>query len=411
MSDERPIVVVGRRPSADDERAKAEARRIWEEDRAQLVFRQPFLATLALYLEIVPVVDCRLATAATDGGRVYVDPYFLKTLTPEERLFVLAHEVWHCALSHFTRRQGRRPRLWNVAIDHEVNALLRREGLQMPNSAVYFPEHEGRNAEAVYDWLQSQPNLDDDSDLLARGPLGDDHLDDEAPPEPGVGTIDPDYAPGLSADELDRWPERVLAAAQQAERLQADLPAELQRLVEGVRRPTLPWRELLRQFVTRVFGGKRVWLPPNRRYVSRGLYLPSRREERVRVVVALDTSGSTYGDIPDFVSEMASLMAAFGRYEVVVVHCDAAVKHVETWTPERPPPTGEGFRIHGGGGTDFRPVFDYVRDELEPPDCLVYLTDGYGDAPNRPAPYPTLWVLTADGRAPASWGEVARLVP
>ena len=45
-------------------------------------------------------------------------------------------------------------------------------------------------------------------------------------------------------------------------------------------------------FTSRI-GGERRWLPPNRRYVSQGLYLPGKMEEELSTWVAVDTSGST----------------------------------------------------------------------------------------------------------------------
>lgn len=45
----------------------------------------------------------------------------------------------------------------------------------------------------------------------------------------------------------------------------------------------------------------------------------------------------------------------------------------------------------GGGGTDFRPVFEYIEENDLRPDALVYLTDGYGDFPERRPNYDVLW--------------------
>lgn len=134
----------GSAPDDADKIAKAEAKRTWERDRASLLIEQPFVAMLTMNLDIVPAVDCRLPTASTDGSRIYINPYFLKTLTSDERIFVLAHEVWHCALQHFPRQGPREPELWNVAIDHEVNAMLRGQGLTMPDDCVYFQQWEGK---------------------------------------------------------------------------------------------------------------------------------------------------------------------------------------------------------------------------------------------------------------------------
>ena len=44
------------------------------------------------------------------------------------------------------------------------------------------------------------------------------------------------------------------------------------------------------------------------------------------------------------------------------------------------------------------------------PDVLVYVTDGYGTAPEKAPPYPVLWVLTEDGTEKFSpWGQKIHL--
>ena len=59
----------------------------------------------------------------------------------------------------------------------------------------------------------------------------------------------------------------------------------------------------------------------------------------------------------------------------------------------------DGSKIEwaGGGGTSFCPVFKFMKKEGIQVDCLIYITDGFGDAPEEPPPYPVLWILTKDG--------------
>jgi predicted metal-dependent peptidase len=81
-----------------------------------------FFATLALRL--LPGPDWGIDTLATDGRRLAYRPDFVTTLTPDELLGVVAHEVLHNALAHHARRDWREPRRWNVACDLAVNPLL-----------------------------------------------------------------------------------------------------------------------------------------------------------------------------------------------------------------------------------------------------------------------------------------------
>ena len=95
------------------------------QDRQKLLVRFPFTGGFLMRLEFVPVRDRRLRTAATDGERIFIDMAFCSRLSADERLFVMAHEVWHCVLMHMLRCQTRDPSAFNVATDMEVNRMLK----------------------------------------------------------------------------------------------------------------------------------------------------------------------------------------------------------------------------------------------------------------------------------------------
>ena len=202
----------------------------------------------------------------------------------------------------------------------------------------------------------------------------------------------------------------IIQTAQIMERTQGHLPAHIQGIVEKLRKPELPWRELLRQFVTSCYGGSRRWLPPERRHVSRQLYLPSYRDNRMNAVMAIDTSGSTTGDLPQFFAELSSLLNSFGKYDLTVIQCDCSIQHVETFSEAKRFSKNYKWESFGHGGTSFVPPFEYVSEHRLRPDIFIYLTDGCGDAPEKPPRFPVLWVLTHDGQKPA-WGRCIKLKP
>ena len=49
-------------------------------DRQKLLMKLPFTGSLVMRLDLVPVSDARLPTAATDGDRIYVDMDFYMSL-------------------------------------------------------------------------------------------------------------------------------------------------------------------------------------------------------------------------------------------------------------------------------------------------------------------------------------------
>ena len=223
-----------------------------------------------------------------------------------------------------------------------------------------------------------------------------------------VGT-DPDFRPKVSKDFAEKMREAVITEVQRAERTQGTIPSGIDGLLNEIKKPEIKWQEVLAQFVTMCFNGKRRWLPPSRRHVYNEVYLQSRRSERVNVTVAIDTSGSCVGDLPKFFGELISLMNTFGGYDIHLIQCDAAVDKYDHYDDMGHPfPMNAETKIEwsGGGGTSFKPPFKYVREHGIQTDCFIYLTDGYGDAPQNPPPYPVLWILTADGSTDfCSWGQ------
>lgn len=415
---------------AELQKAKAKVAELLTQDRQKLLMKLPFTGSLVMRLDLVPVCDERLPTAATDGDRIFVDIDFYSKLTAEERLFVLAHEVWHCALLHFLRRQNRDMDLFNIAADLEIHFILTDEGLQAPFVLPRDPYWKGLSAEEIYERLPKNPMQSGsgegngkesehikgqgngqgfDKHLEKNDNRSGDGADDDSTvrrsDDPTTGRRDPEYSPVIAPGAEERCRERLTSAVQQIERTKGKLPGSLAGIVKAILKPEIGWKELLAQFVTSCYGGDRSWLPPARRHVWQGLYLQSQRSERLRAIVAIDTSGSTVGDRPKFFSELNALLNSFGSYELTVIQCDAEVGKVETFDDAAPLDPNREWEATGGGGTDFRPVFGYIDDHPElDPNLLIFFTDGYGDYPERAPAYPVMWLLTRDGKCDVDWG-------
>ena len=418
-----------------------------EQDRQKLLTRQPFIGLILMSLELVPMPGDIVRTACTDGRRILMGIPFYAKLDQEERLFVMAHEAWHCVLLHGARRQARSPSRFNIAADLEIHFILQKEKMKEPFVLPHDPGWNGLSAEEIYEKLGPRSpksrkgggSPPDNGGFRASGKQSehiqgkgngegfDEHVyaghgnapkPKDAPKEEisGLGGRPSDAEKGGISDTpawdpqtVERMRRIVIQTAQVMERTQGHLPAHILGVVEALRKPELPWRELLRQFVTSCYGGSRRWLPPERRHVSRQLYLPSYRDNRMNAVMAIDTSGSTTWDLPQFFAELSSLLNSFGKYDLTVIQCDCAIQHVETFSDTRRFPRDYQWESFGHGGTSLVPPFDYVRDHPLRPDIFIYLTDGCGNAPEKSPRYPVLWVLTHDGEKPASWGHCIKL--
>jgi predicted metal-dependent peptidase len=413
--------------------------------RTQLLLNQPFFGTLCLRLKLVSGV---LPTMATDGRRIIYDAGFVDELKSAELEAVLAHEVMHCALGHHCRRGERDPALWNQAADLAINPILVSNGFTLPAGALLDPAFDNLSAEEIYARLlqrskdesstppeptpqppktgsgagqgtqgqpapESGPNAEPNAQPTpapmqsASGSDADNQL-----PRPGAfgevwDATDEQGNPASQAENSREQHEWNIAADQALRSAKScgREPANLARPLNESKQSKQDWRALLRDFVAATAPSDYRWTPPNRRYVASGLYLPSvERNGLGTIVVAVDTSGSIgEEELKQFAGEITAISDEARPEAIHVVYCDAAVQSSQEFGPSEP------IRLEpkGGGGTDFRPVFEWVEENQISPVCLIYLTDlcchSYPQIPE----YPVLWLT--DSRRTAPFGETVRI--
>ena len=180
----------------------------------------------------------------------------------------------------------------------------------------------------------------------------------------------------------------------------------IERLLKKLDKPRVKWGTVLRQFLRLYRGGSYSWAHPNRRFISHGLYLPGRYGLKgFSGIVALDTSPSTRPVLSRFVSELVGLIKAFGKYDLTIIECAARITQVWSLSSDEPNFVIEEHKFMGGAGTCFTPVFEYIHEHHQTPNVLIFFTDGEGPAPKIKPPYPVIWMLTKNGKAPVPWGR------
>lgn len=183
-------------------------------------------------------------------------------------------------------------------------------------------------------------------------------------------------------------------------------PGNLERLLKKIGSPRIPWQVLLRQFLRHCRSESYSWSHPNRRFISKGLYLPGRYGILgFNGIVALDTSSSTIKVLPQFVADLVGLFKAFGKFSLTIMECDVTIQQVWKVSNNKPMPDILEHKFKGFGGTDFRPVFDYIHNHHLTPNVLIFFTDGEGTCIETKPSYPVLWMLTKKGTAPVPWGQ------
>lgn len=379
--------------------------------RAGLILDHPFFGSLAL--RQVLVENNAIETLGTDSRQILYNPKFVDSLSLEETKGVIAHEVMHVACAHHARRGSRDLEKWNIAGDYAINPMLTDAGFRLPEGGLNDPAFRDMSAEEIYTKIPDPPK--------GGGGQGGGKKDGQGhgkcPPDPGrCGAVmdapGEDGGPPTQAELAQAEQEAKIAVAQAAQQAKAmgRLPAGIERMLEDMLAPKLPWRELLRRFMDQAAKTDYSWVPPNRRFIHRGMYLPSFESEDLgEVAIAVDTSGSvSHEEVAQFAGEISAILEEFPGVQTTVIYCDADVAHVEEFSHDDLP-----VQLHpaGGGGTDFRPPFEWLDKHGRSPVALLYFTDMCCYSFPNPPPYPVMWIQTSDcnmGEPP--FGEVIQII-
>ncbi len=121
-------------------------------------------------------------------------------------------------------------------------------------------------------------------------------------------------------------------------------------------------------------------------------------------VIAIDTSMSCKASlVQKFLEETYGILSQsesfYRRFCIHLIQCDERVQSdVVIESQQQLAAYMEDFQVKGMGGTDFRPVFQYVEKLLAEKAFhklrgLIYFTDGYGRYPLKKPPYDTAFVF------------------
>ena len=370
----------------------AEVERKVSKAKSLLILDHPFFGTAVSRRPII-FTDVGVPTAAMAAtGQMYINPAFAKPLTVKNLMFLLAHEGLHYMLSHALRRGHRDPKAWNVAADKVINDTLVDAKVGDPiEGGIYMRDGRNYAAEELYD---------ENDDGGGQGPGGTGN-DVGNPTDQNGNPLDQSQ---ISQIQAQAKIETIQAA--KAAKAVGKLPGSIERLVDELVNVTTPYDQILERFmVSRIRDGV-SWSRPNRRFIGSNIYLPGvdTKPKMGTVVVGIDTSGSIgQRELNHFGGHLNRILEVCTPEKVVVVYCDAAVAHVDEYEPDDYPVK---LSPHGGGGTSFKPVFDYIDEQGIEPEVVVYLTDGYGDQNSFTTKHETLWVTTHSEEF--SWGQVIK---
>jgi len=427
---------------------KDEVLKLFRETRMKMIEDMPFYGVLLL--EVMPVVKGpELPTAAINYKNFFLNGCTDKKkfpncmpftdLTPIGRKTVMAHEIMHLVFQHLSVWDGLDPHIANIAMDSVINRILAKNpdfdlkalpaGIVLPldggrgfsigagNAKREFaiPDFESKDWFPIYQELMQQLEKECKGDrallkqlcekLGGMNPMGND--------------VDQDgFDPSNPQDQQDvfNFNSKVIEVADQAKQ-QGKLPAEIERWVDELQKGKISWTKYLRTLMRTTVTKNDFSYKPNSRRAHCGKngrpgFFPRVYSESIgEVYLALDTSGSMgRAEITEGLSEFKGLRNTT-PFTLHFMSCDASAYEVKTYDVTEEP-DWDSMPIHGGGGTDFRPVFEVIAERRKngspKPAMLVYFTDGYGSFPDEAPDYPVIWIDTY-GQVEYPFGKVIRI--
>ncbi len=219
----------------------------------------------------------------------------------------------------------------------------------------------------------------------------------------------------------DKWKdisERILVDLQTSSKEWGDKSDTMLQGVKKINRDKYDYSTFLRKFATM---REDIQINPEEfdyvyytygmeRYGNIPLIEPLEYKEVKKVrdfVIAIDTSGSCAGEVVQkFLDKTYSLFTQqenfFKKINLHIIQCDAQIQSdVKITSREEFDDYVRDLEFKGFGGTDFRPVFEYVNElidqnEFDDLKGLIYFTDGNGTYPKKRPPYETAFVFVDD---------------
>jgi len=372
--------------------------------RLRLLYSFPFFGALVSRVDISLLSEekakaKRIPTAGVyPSGKVFFNEAHLAKISDPEVTWTLVHEVLHIALKAWSRQGDRKAVLvtssgemfsaWNAAHDYSINLIIeemiknspKKDWLKRPN-CLYDEKYTGMCAEAIYkEIIENTPSIE----MEGEGDMGE-----------GRGTDE---------DERD-WEDHLRSAYRSHKaRMGGELPSALQDTIDDCLPPKLSWHELMLNWVGDNYGGSDLsYRRPSRRQTG-NLILPGiDRFNQPSIVILWDTSGSMIPYVKSVVSEIQGALSAY-RAPIKVILCDTQVQGIFPAISQAEQLMGN---IKGGGGSDFCPAFDEVRN---PGSIIIAFTDGEILVPDM-IRQQCLWVLTPGGVDPThgKWGGVIHM--
>lgn len=407
--------------------------------RDELIASMPYLnravlqMPISFYLPEEP--DEHTVGFGTDAETIFCIPSIvLQAFHEPGKLYrMVLHSVLHCLYCHMFNYGELNPDAWNLAADLSVEQVIL--NLNRPESIIRDDNErkiildevkrhvKSMNAEEIYFWLKN--HKEEAGTVIRHAELfrQDLHVfwmsdDIEGKEYPFKDKVKGYPAKPKAKHQWSQKEQAVEIEIESYEKAMGISSGTILRKLSLSRTPHTDYAEFLRKFSS---PNEEVRINPDEFdyiYYTYGMSLYGNipliepleycEESKIRdFAIALDTSGSCQGRIVrDFLMKTYDLLqssnAFYREMNLHIIQCDSKIqKDVKIVSKEQFEEYVRDIDLAGFGGTDFRPVFEYVEKlkqdgEFSDLRGLLYLTDGKGIYPKAVPSFDTAFIFLQD---------------
>lgn len=342
-----------------------------------------------------------IKTACTNGDTIYYNSSFFQTLTKDEQVFIIAHELMHITLKHPSRLEERDMEIWNYATDAVINQILRKNGLPLVDGVIDCPDALSFSAEEYYEIVKKRPDCED---LMSKY-RHDEQESTIATHEHWNKELAEDLTEGLSGvneyniTEINKKlihddNQEYTNSIQEQEPITASLGSV------GNASPIIDWKSFLQRKKKKVFFAD--YNLHNGFFDEEGIYkYPYELIRKSNIEILIDTSGSVDDKlVKAFLQECKNI---FDDYAIKVGCFDTNFYGFQEIKQRN---DLDNFVIEGRGRTDFNVAVNSFSKKAS---IKIIFTDGCAVMPSKSSDI--LWVVYGNSKINPLGGKVFYVDP